>query len=87
MRASQLATAQAVQVTNQNLDRLTSISGRFITVVSDAIAEFRATTNWLDRAIEELRVSNEESRASNRRQEAINDYLLRQERRDNDDES
>jgi hypothetical protein len=29
-------------------------------------------------AIEELRVSNEELRASNRRQERINDFLLRE---------
>ncbi|AGY59107.1 hypothetical protein [Gloeobacter kilaueensis] len=70
LRASQLAT-------NQNVDRLTSISERFIGVTADALVR-------LEQAVEESRASNlrldqvvEELRASNRRQEVINDYLIR----------
>jgi negative regulator of sigma E activity len=73
LRTSQLATNQALQMTNQNIDRLANISERFITVAVDAITELRTTTNRLDQAVEELR-------ASNRRQEAINDYLIRRDR-------
>ncbi|UFP93777.1 hypothetical protein [Gloeobacter morelensis] len=63
LRASQLATNQALQTTNQNLDRLASISERFIAVATDTLVR-------LDEAVEELR-------SFNRRQEAINDYLIR----------
>lgn len=66
LRASQLATNQALQTTNQNLDRLANISERFISVATDTLVR-------LDEAVEELR-------ASNRRQESINDYLMRRDR-------
>ncbi|MBW4700215.1 MAG: hypothetical protein KME03_20390 [Aphanocapsa lilacina HA4352-LM1] len=76
-----IAELRAATLANtRNLDRLTQISERFITVATDAIAaatdaigELRSTTARLDQAVEELR-------ASNRRQEAINDYLIRRER-------
>lgn len=69
LRTSQLATNQALQTTNQNIDRLANISERFITVASDTIIR-------LDQAVEELR-------AFNRRQEAINDYLIRRDQEGN----
>ncbi|AGY60601.1 hypothetical protein [Gloeobacter kilaueensis] len=62
---------QATANNAQNLDRLIGISERFITATANNLAR-------LDQTIEELR-------ASNRRQEAIKDYLIRrdQERSNN----
>ncbi|AGY60294.1 hypothetical protein [Gloeobacter kilaueensis] len=57
----------------RNLDRLLDINERFITSMGEAISGLRTITSRLDEAVEELR-------ASNRRQEAINDYLLRNDR-------
>ncbi|UFP94586.1 hypothetical protein [Gloeobacter morelensis] len=64
---------EATVVNSQNLDRLANIGERFVTVVVDAVTELRGTTVRLDQAVEELR-------ASNRRQQAINDYLIRKDR-------
>jgi hypothetical protein len=61
----------------QNIDRLTDINERFINVATDSIVR-------LDQNIIELRTTNEELRASNQRQERINDYLIRRDQeRDN----
>ncbi|MBW4696494.1 MAG: hypothetical protein KME03_01095 [Aphanocapsa lilacina HA4352-LM1] len=79
LRASQLATNQSLQMTNQNLDRLAHIGERFITVATDMIVRLEQNIVRLDEVVDELR-------AFNRRQEAINDYLIRrdQERRNGD---
>ncbi|UFP93021.1 hypothetical protein [Gloeobacter morelensis] len=62
-----IAELRTATLTNtHNIDRLTEISERFISVATDTLVR-------LDQAVEELR-------ASNQRQEAINDYLIRRER-------
>ncbi|BAC88270.1 hypothetical protein [Gloeobacter violaceus] len=70
LRAATLANSQrigelqeATAANSRNLDRLAGITERFVGVVTDAIVRF-------DQAVEELR-------ASNRRQEALNDFLIR----------
>ncbi|MBW4697610.1 MAG: hypothetical protein KME03_06895 [Aphanocapsa lilacina HA4352-LM1] len=80
LRAATLANSQrigelqeATLINAQNFDRLANIGERFITVVVEALTELRGSTARLDLAVEELR-------ASNRRQEAINDYLIRKDR-------
>jgi flagellar biosynthesis/type III secretory pathway chaperone len=74
----QIAELRAAMLTNtQNLDRLTGISERFINVATDSIVR-------LDQNVTELRTTTEELRASNQRQERINDYLIRRDQeRDN----
>ncbi|MBW4699169.1 MAG: hypothetical protein KME03_14975 [Aphanocapsa lilacina HA4352-LM1] len=63
----------ATLANTRNIDRLTDISERFIAVATDTIVRLDQNITRLDQAVEELR-------ASNRRQEAINDYLIRRER-------
>ncbi|UFP93074.1 hypothetical protein [Gloeobacter morelensis] len=63
----------ATLANTRNIDRLTDISERFITVATDTIVRLDQNITRLDQAVEELR-------ASNQRQEAINDYLIRRER-------
>ncbi|MBW4697606.1 MAG: hypothetical protein KME03_06875 [Aphanocapsa lilacina HA4352-LM1] len=80
LRAATLANSQRIgelqeaTVTNsQNLARLANLGERFINVAVDTIAR-------LDQNVIELREAVDELRASNRRQEAINDYLIRKDR-------
>ncbi|UFP96677.1 hypothetical protein [Gloeobacter morelensis] len=70
----------ATLANSQNLDRLAGISERFISVAVDAITELRITTNRLEQNVVRLDRAIEELRASNRRQESINDYLIRRDR-------
>ncbi|BAC88535.1 hypothetical protein [Gloeobacter violaceus] len=71
---------EATVVNSQNLDRLANIGERFITVVVDAVTELRSTTARLDQNVTELKIAVDELRGFNRRQQAINDYLIRKDR-------
>ncbi|MGB8698506.1 MAG: hypothetical protein WCD18_03740 [Thermosynechococcaceae cyanobacterium] len=60
------------QATDEGLDRLTNITERYINASTSVIERLDQSIGRLDQSIEELR-------ASNRRQERINDFLLRRE--------
>jgi hypothetical protein len=60
------------QSTDERLNQLTNITERYISASTNVIERLDGTVARLDQSIEELK-------ASNRRQERINDFLLRRE--------
>jgi hypothetical protein len=60
------------QSTDERLNQLTNITERYINASTNVIERLDGTVARLDQSIEELK-------ASNRRQERINDFLLRRE--------
>jgi hypothetical protein len=68
----QQATDERQQATDERLDRLTNITERYINASISVIERLEQNQLRLDQTIEELK-------ASNRRQEHINDFLLRRE--------
>jgi hypothetical protein len=63
------------QSTDERLNQLTNITERYISASTNVIERLDGTVARLDQSIEELK-------ASNRRQERINDFLLRRETED-----